>query len=969
MIKSLDSLLNTEPPAKELPTEFEDVAQEYLEQHSPIDSHESSKLQEELIKVHKHFQLSNINLQGSNNSDNAPKYILEKQLLFLAALSEICPCIISQEHIKHWLSLYGPIAIDSAGHKNSLVKSSRDLLLAILTCGLDSNNDASGNESRVKEAYAANSHMVATWILDWHLTSRAYSGNKEGIQKPQGEQKNIAKFEERRRFARANAKTVLFRYGTKRPKEFFNLLSSRFSQKKFRAEILTLLSAYVVSQPPSLFQIQYTPLLQQLYTCLERDLSSTVLSIGATVLAMILPHICDIIVPELARLFRIYGRLASWQYVAIEDDVDAEPLQVEKTTDTSQNAQWEVMNHVYEVNDSRVPVICPLFTFLYGLFPSNTIEFLRNPTVYIREAQNGGEDVIPDLWDKGVIQLQSKAIMGLHTLNPEIISLSAKEELEDSTRWHHMGSSTDIASRCLSLFNYASTSTAPSQESHDFGILMRDLELELGADNETPASPEPANDPNQAATNLDTLLSEHAQLYNRRSKENEDVVEASLSPLATPTSMGKETENTVAESVNRSPIFTSSMTGSVTSLNALQGLSSPRLEASSNNTPIIKPQTPTKSGSSTSQQDQQVEWLHMTIAFYQRELLLLKNELDFVSFIEQQSQYRFKKLKEQLSETAIAHAKVDELLEHNRMLKAKLEAPEKEQAKFQNSFRTYKSERRAYEGMLVAKNKEFRSQVAQMKLELEELHGSVDELVAGRKTLEDAVHQKEILISKLELRIADYERQIKRTAGYEKTVKELKHQLAKMKPKVNGQVTPQSRLDKCKLEEKEMELNYKALAREKDDMESRLTERIKQLQDTIRELSDRAEMGGANGDNDDGDTSQLITKQRASTTNKMIEDFKHSVEERYQRLERAYNQLEEKYQDSLKRYRDHLVSEEERRARIDQPVVPKRSLLGYEIMAASGDDEDSNGALHLNAKAENRVRGRGGVQNLARRAK
>lgn len=1024
LVKSLDSLLGSDPPAKELSAEFEETAQNYIEHHSPIESHESSKLQDELVHFFKHYHLdgpqpsakkssTNQSSNHSNTASPAPSPIsgagvsamanhenttaggkthhdLNRQVVFLNALTQLCPCIINEDHVKHWYNLYGPIAIDSAGQKNAVVKACRDFLLAVLTCGIDSSNNASGGDSKIEEVYSSNSHMLANWILDWHLRNHirlendpskdaslsSITPNDSDVLKDN----LIAKLEERQRFARANAKTILFRYGAKRPKEFFSLLSARFAERKFRTETLTLLSAYVVSQPPSLFQIQYTPLLGQIYQCLERDMSSTVLSICATVLAMILPHICDILIPELPRLYGIYGRLASWQYIEAEDEeIEPASLQESKSMGSEKNETksdplptWEVMNHLYEINDQRVPVICPLFTFLYGLFPSNTLEFLRQPTEYLRAA----EQPLPDLWDKGVIQSQSRAIMGLHTLSPELLVLSAKEEIEDSGRWHHMGSSTDIASKCLSLYNYTSSSVdaAVTTDTNltDFSVLLQDLDLNRDV-YESTTPPEESKDilssPGQLS--IDRMLLDHEQLYNRKKTNEHD--DASAAEPVSATSQTAEGSTNLApvqsqDLVNRSPIFgnASSMTGSVTSLNALQQLASPRLEPSLARTQQLKLVTPSNTGA---QPDQSavIEQLNMTIEFYQRELMLLKNELDFVAFIEQHSQYRFKKLKEQLSETAMAQAKVEELQEHNRILRAKLTSPDQDQVKFQNSFRTYKSERRAYEGMLVAKNKEFRSQIAQFKHELEESKTRENDLESAKKMLEEAALQKETLISRLELRISDAERQIRRMVGYEKTVKELRQQLSQLKPRINGQALSQATIDKDKAQKQqclELEQEVKFLRAENEKMERDFETRAGQLESCIRQLSERVENNNLNGANQFESEGQSNNKQA-------MEDFKNSVESRYERLEAAFNQLSEKYHDLLKRVRDQTVSDEERRARIDQPVLPKRSLLGYDIIASNGtDDEDNNGSSsHLNTKAENRVRGRGGVQNLGRHAK
>jgi solute carrier family 25 protein 16 len=940
--KSLEAALSDDRPGT-LDQEAVEAIQTYIEHHSPIDGAESAKLHDELSRLYKTYVLSNRAIEP----------------VFVECLVDFAQCLINADNVKEWFSRYVGPAIDSAGQRNALVKAAREFLLAVLIYNTSSDNE------KIEAYHRQNSNNYCRWILEIHLNDSDWLPDLKG---------EGLKAEERRRFAKLNARNILLQYGARQPKEFLSILSEKFVETKYRTEALALLSGYVCSQPAHLFQIQNSPLLDNMYECLLRDLSSTGLSMCATVLAMILPHICDTLVAQLPKLFAIYGRLASWQQM---DEKDSE--------EEENTGSWQVLGHLYNIQDQRAPVITPLFTFLYGLFPANLISFLRQPYEYLD--QKGYKRPFNDFWDRHSIQAQSKPILELHVLNPSLLTVSEAQEMTDTRRWQHMGSATDIASQCLSLYN-PSNGSKGQPTLPDFRLPFDDIPTLFDGDipphsylydedqaKEAPLlsvkvdlldKPSCVADISPTATanvfsplqTLDSILSDHERLYGKR-----DSVEKreSISTIPEELNLDDSTVNTVSagSTLKRGRSTTLPSPGFPATGTSLVG-QSPLLMGQSSTVSLQSVLSPNIEATSTV--DSQEQLFTTTIAFYQRELMLLKNELDFVSFIEQHSQYRFRKLREQVAETAITHARVDQLLSQNKMLRAKLEKPEHEAMKYQKSLKTYKSERQAYEATLVQKNKEFRAQISDFKDELATAKEKLDQMEREKKELLDSILGQETQISKLELYSEELRERTKLCDAQERSIAEMKeavrhYELIKNEADEKCDIYE---IDHLLVQVEELRIAREETESEKKNLVSLYETKMLELQQSLRAYEDKID-------------------KPSVAVNEMFKSFKQASEDRYSQLKAAHEDLSQRFINLDAKFRERVTQDEELRARIEQPLLPKRSILGYEINSPSDEEEvigtsptrtastmpsvaSTSPAL---SRPETRIKGRGGVQNTS----
>lgn len=106
---------------------------------------------------------------------------------------------------------------------------------------------------------------------------------------------------------------VALAFGRKRPKYLFHHLDDLVKTADTRLQALTLLSSFLRLQTPHLYLVINTPLVEDLLKCLMNDTSTTILSVALTSLIMLLPHIPGSLAPYLPRLFLVYSRLLCWE--------------------------------------------------------------------------------------------------------------------------------------------------------------------------------------------------------------------------------------------------------------------------------------------------------------------------------------------------------------------------------------------------------------------------------------------------------------------------------------------------------------------------------------------------------------------------------------------------------------------------------------------------------------------------------
>lgn len=248
----------------------------------------------------------------------------------------------------------------------------------------------------------------------------------------------------------------LCQYGRKMAKQLFHHLDDLVVRADTRLQGLTLLSSFLRNQTPHLYTVIHTPLVDSLLKCLMNDTSTTILSVALTSLIMLLPHIPGSLTPRLPRLFLIYSRLLCWERFSALSSIsqknlvtdDRYPADEERENgDVGLDASWEKARPQDGVIEATTPELMTYYTYLYGLFPLNFMDYIRKPRRYLKNANfPSAEDF--DL-DRAVIRSRSDQFRQAHLLHPNFFNMTIEDEKIDP-KWPKMDPA-DVVADCHSL--------------------------------------------------------------------------------------------------------------------------------------------------------------------------------------------------------------------------------------------------------------------------------------------------------------------------------------------------------------------------------------------------------------------------------------------------------------------------------------------------------------------------------------
>ncbi|KAF8742024.1 Tuberous sclerosis 1, partial [Rhizoctonia solani] len=244
-----------------------------------------------------------------------------------------------------------------------------------------------------------------------------------------------------------NLEDLLVSDGFTRPKELFEELDVSFkANPESRLQLCILLNRF--SRSPRKVSIPFvnSPLFSTLLISLQVDQSTTVFSIAITSLIMLLPALA-VDAPaqlntRLPALLTILGRIVCWKLRSEGKEGRRWKVKPE--------LEWKRLDTTFE---SAAPSETRLyFTFMYGLYPCNTIAFLRSPVTFLRT--HGHASMFTHDWDvvldEDEIKSCSRPLLRGHVVHPSIILADAKSELADLTRWKDKDIAT-VAAECTLL--------------------------------------------------------------------------------------------------------------------------------------------------------------------------------------------------------------------------------------------------------------------------------------------------------------------------------------------------------------------------------------------------------------------------------------------------------------------------------------------------------------------------------------
>jgi hypothetical protein len=504
--------------------------------------------------------------------------------------------------------------------------------------------------------------------------------------------------------------------------------------KDRRLQALSLLSSFVRLQPPHLHLVLETQVIKHLHSCLLMDQSPTVVDLALTILIMFIPHITTAIVSDLPTLFLIYSRILCWdQYVcdakyrtsseSESDGSDTERPQVQF------DSSWRVIDSPVEGRQAFTPKPNYLFTFLYGLFPLNFMNFIRKPKRYLKMkgfANSDDLDLHPEL-----IRLRSDIHRSQHKLHSNFFTTTPEDELTDD-RWL-ISEPAELVSECLSLciavaVNLGDPGPPPSTKLPPLPRkARRKMSKVQHLDDESVLPPAMEMRPPSSRNTMSTTVTASSngnefKFPPRHSSHNSLKDHVSLSPAAAsqPRQINEDPASPVEPTVpRRLPISAPpSPPRSVATTPTL-----PRLQSFAqvlSRYPIPNPALPGGDAYNT--------------AILQREVMLLKNDLNFERFQKQKYIEQVGHMQQKQMATLSAETDAQTVASANKVLRCKLAASDERHEQLQREMAASRTLAKKVEEQLTAKLRALREDERQWALDAAVLQRALD---AGKREITD----------------------------------------------------------------------------------------------------------------------------------------------------------------------------------------------------------------------------------------
>ncbi|KII88629.1 hypothetical protein PLICRDRAFT_111127 [Plicaturopsis crispa FD-325 SS-3] len=265
---------------------------------------------------------------------------------------------------------------------------------------------------------------------------------------------------EKRTRWKANLEDILVQFGNERPKDLMTEINDHFQAPSSRLQLLMLLNQYT-SHPSFLSSspvLAAHPLISSVLYSLLLDNSSTVCTMGLTVIVKVLPifavHACEDLKRLLPSLMAVLARIVCWKErtrpehqdsALLEVDEDPEDQHIPEDIDAPEildlrdDLGWQRLELSFNATDSSAPSPRQLFTTLYYLFPCNVLRFLRSPSHYLAMYDLASPYAASwdDALDEDQIRSKSESLVRGHILHPFVIWRDYKSELALPDFWAH----------------------------------------------------------------------------------------------------------------------------------------------------------------------------------------------------------------------------------------------------------------------------------------------------------------------------------------------------------------------------------------------------------------------------------------------------------------------------------------------------------------------------------------------------
>lgn len=487
---------------------------------------------------------------------------------------------------------------------------------------------------------------------------------------------------------------------------------------------------FIQGQPPHLYQISETSLFSNLLICLQRDTSTTVVSAALTNLIMLMPHMPSSLVPRLPTLFNIYARLLFWESERTGSIELASP-------DSHQEHEWQICTFDPATEDVEIGHLEPYYTILYGLYPINFMEYIRKPQRYLRHANTDDNDVEVQPTE---IRLQSERFRRNHILHPNFYTLTIESEKTDFSRWIKCEAA-EVVADCIALCTSQSgggQAVEPMIGSpHDVNASEAYLEQVVPDASLLNSSVTKVHNWRHAQfSTADSVTSDRpgsGALVRRGSHSSQPSTKdhgdnrpktgtdspAVSAQLAQSSSHQQLQDLIKSNKALKSGLHQSLANESVASL-ALSNQES-LADKPSTSTSMLPPPVPQTAGSVPPVGDLQTQ-----LAYLQRRVLLLENDLSFERYLKQQHIVHIGDMRSRHVAEAAMEAETQNLIMMNRGLKSRYEEAKKAEMQVKKEADKSRTMAKKWEADLSNKLKNLREESKKTTLDLENIRRELD---------------------------------------------------------------------------------------------------------------------------------------------------------------------------------------------------------------------------------------------------
>ncbi|THH07304.1 hypothetical protein EW145_g3485 [Phellinidium pouzarii] len=409
---------------------------------------------------------------------------LQQSEIFLEVLLHARPILPPTSFITTWFDLLLRPALREPRLAPSAVEHAKQLVLDSLEITGDGQGIVANFRRRLLDLFLLDvlNESSGKDILEW---AQLDEGQKE-----------------RNSWWKTNLEDILVRHGLLRPEELLDVMDECFVSPSSRLQILTLLDLLVTQ--PSFIDISSIllthPFMSSFFRSLEVDNSSTVCAVELSLLVKILPssaiksyeHLGD----ALPRLLGILGRVLCWKSRSgystqigkvsysdlldyddkdlvsamekkeLEDEIEDFKGNWQAKLRIREDLSWKRLERTFDLSTSSLPVPRPFFAFLYYIFPCNVIHFLRKPSFYLRgkEVESpwtvGWEDALDDLQ----VRTAGTSLLRSYAFHPSVVWHDVTTELADLNRWLSYDVS-QIVGECMMLDSHMANQTSDRHDS------------------------------------------------------------------------------------------------------------------------------------------------------------------------------------------------------------------------------------------------------------------------------------------------------------------------------------------------------------------------------------------------------------------------------------------------------------------------------------------------------------------------